>query len=191
MKTERKEAEAMGKRAGQGMPSLPGIPSPGSTKTKSGVDAIEEMVGALTDPIIVFPAGGWEQDLPERLKNELPLRRLIHVHQCLNGKAEWDEATDIEALLYIYPASLAAPMSHDWAQIYLYLGTRVMGDQFPEDLGVETLSDHEMGELRDLKRWIRKKKVEARRERRHGRKAREKEARAELEPAKYEQMRLL
>ena len=28
------------------------------------VDPIEEMVYALTDPIIVFPAGGWENDLP-------------------------------------------------------------------------------------------------------------------------------
>jgi len=43
------------------------------------VDPLEEMVYALTDPIIVFPAGGWENDLPERLKNELPLRRLAHV----------------------------------------------------------------------------------------------------------------
>jgi hypothetical protein len=191
MKTQRKEAETMGKRAGQGMPSLPGIPSPGSSKIKSGVDPIEEMAGALTDPIIVFPAGGWEQDLPQRLKNELPLRRLLHVYQCLNGKAEWDEATDIEALLYIYPASLAAPMSHDWARIYLYLGTKVMGDSFPQDIRVEALSDYEMGELRGLKRWIQKKKVEARRARRRQEKAEEKGRKAELEPAEYEQIRLL
>ncbi len=53
---------------------------------KGKVDPIEEMVGALCDPIIVFPGGGWEQDLPERLKSELPLRRLIHVKLCFDGK---------------------------------------------------------------------------------------------------------
>jgi len=125
------------------------------------VDPIEEMVYALTDPIIVFPAGGWENDLPERLKNELPLRRLAHVKLCLDGTEDWDMACDLEALIYLYPASLAAPMGEQWTGIYLYLGTMCYGSTFPEDIKRETLGQHDLAQLRDLKRWIRRKKVEA------------------------------
>lgn len=57
--------------------SMAGLPGLGTEKAETkgiapGVDWIEETVGALTDPIIVFPGGGWEKDLPERLKKELP-----------------------------------------------------------------------------------------------------------------------
>ena len=135
------------------------------------VDPIEEMVGALCDPIIVFPGGGWEQDLPEGLKKELPLRRLIHVKLCSDGKEKWDEACDLEALLYLYPASMVAPMSEQWTRIYLYLGTKCMGDRCPEDIRQESLDQYDMGELLGLKRWIRERKVKARKERRHQEKA--------------------
>jgi hypothetical protein len=135
------------------------------------VDPIEEMAGALCDPIIVFPGGGWERDLPERLKTELPARRLAHVYLCLEGKEKWNEACDLEALLYLYPASLTAPMSERWTRIYLYLGTKCLGDRFPADIRHDSLSDYDMQELRDLKRWIQKQKVKARKERRHQEKA--------------------
>ena len=151
------------------------------------VDPIEEMAGALCDPIIVFPGGGWEQDLPERLKTELPLRRLAHVHLCLNGKEKWDEACDLEALLYLYPASLFAPMSEQWARIYIYLGTKCMGEHFSEDIRQESLDPYDMGELLGLKRWIQKQKVKARKERRHQEKVQEK---AEVTPIKCEQTKL-
>ncbi|KKM25099.1 hypothetical protein LCGC14_1598380 [marine sediment metagenome] len=191
----------MGKRAGRGMSSLPGLPSPGPkrikngvdpgpTGIKSGVDPMEELVGAICDSIIVYPSG-WEDTIPERWKNELPMHRLIHVSLCNHGKAEWDEATDLEAMLYMYPASLDFPLGEQWSRIYLHLGTKVMGDKFPEDLREETLSAYDEGALRDLKRWIQKKKVEARKARRRQEKAQDKERKAELEPAKYEMMRLL
>ena len=171
----------------EGTPSLPGLPTspPGIER---GVDSIEEMVGALCDPIIVFPAGGWENDLPERLRNLLPLHRLAHVHQCLEGKAEWDEACDLEALLYLYPASLAAPMGEQWSRIYLYLGSKVMGEKFPEDIRRENLDEYDLGELRDLKRWIYKTKLKARKERQRQGKA---EKKTEVEPVKCEQLRIM
>ena len=154
---------------------------------KGKVDPIEEMVGALCDPIIVFPGGGWEQDLPERLKSELPLRRLIHVKLCLDGKEKWDEACDLEALLYLYPASLFAPMSEQWTRIYLHLGTKCMGDRCPEDIRQESLDPYDMGELLGLKRWIQNQKVKARKERRRKEKVQEK---AEVTPIECEQAKL-
>src|SRR4030042_734295 len=83
-------------------------------------DPIEEMVGALTDPLIVCPGGGWENDIPQRIRDELPIRRLAHLMLCLRGEATSDEVCDLEALAYLYPASMVAPMDNDWANIYMY-----------------------------------------------------------------------
>ena len=166
------------------MPSPPNrlLDTEGNQTPKLPEDPIAEMAYALIDPIIVFPAGGWEQDIPERLKNELPLRRLAHIKLCLDGKAPWDEATDLEALIYLYPASLAHPMPHEWGRIYLYLGTRVMGQSFPGDIRQESLDDCERELLRGLKQWLHKKKVEAR-------KARDRKGQAVT--AQYKQLALL
>ena len=147
-------------------------------------DQIEEMVGALTDPIIVFPGGGWEQDIPQKLKDDLPIYRLAHLMKCNKGEASWEEATDLEALIYMFPATLAFPLAHDWTEIYLYLGAKHMGDKFPDDIGKERLSDYQMSELRDLKRWIYKKRVEARKARRRSEKAQD----VEIRESQYEQL---
>ncbi|MEE9199153.1 MAG: hypothetical protein V3U26_05090 [Dehalococcoidia bacterium] len=135
------------------------------------VDPIEEMVGALCDPLIVFPAGGWEETLPEPLKKRLPLDRLIHNMMCHQGKARWDEACDLEAVLYMYPRTMQGPLSEQWTRIYLYLGSKVMGEKIPEGIRQESLSDYDMEQLRGLKRWIQKQKVKARRDRKRGEKA--------------------
>ena len=168
-----------------------GSPVPQTSNIPRGIDGIEEAVAALTDPIIVFPNTGWEQDLPEGLKKRLPMDRLAHNMLCLNGKARWDEAPDIEALLYLFPASLAAPMGHYWTKIYLYLGTKVMGEIFPDDIKEKSLSDYEMGMLRDLKRWLRRKKLEARKTRHKQATATQKppteKPSAAIVPEKYEQ----
>ena len=174
----------MSTKLGEGM--LPLIPPEPEEKrgTDVKVDHIQEMVGALTDPIIVFPGGGWEETIPQHFKDRLPLDRLAHQMRCLQGQAQWDEACDLEALLYIYPASLVAPMSEQWSRIYLYLGTRCLGDKFPPNIGQETISAYDTEELRGLKRWIYRKKVQAR-------KQREKEnPAAPVETAKPEELRL-
>ena len=148
-------------------------PATGSVDTSLDivpVDPIAEMVGAICDPLIVFPAGGWEETLPEELKKRLPLDRLLHNMLCSQGKAQWDEACDLEALLYMYPRTLAAPFSEQWTRIYIYLGTQVMGKKIPDDIRQDTLSDYDMEALRGLKQWIYKKKLQARRDRRRGEK---------------------
>ncbi len=103
------------------------------------------------EPIIVYPGGGWEKDLTRLLLDRLPADR-----QAQTGK----EVCDTEALLYLYPRSLVAPMDSQWAQIFLYLGTRVLSN-VPEDLKVENLSDYDMDMLRRLKRWIYQKRDQA------------------------------
>lgn len=146
--------------------------NPSNASTPSIPDNwIEELAGALFDSLIVWPSPWMEdiKDLP--LYKELPQRRLIHLMLCNAGKAAWDEACDEEALLYLYPLTLDHPISEQWTRIYLYLGTKCLGPKFPNDIKQETLSDYDMGELRHLKQWIYKKKVEARKARARRQKA--------------------
>ncbi len=147
-------------------------------------EPIEELVSALTDPLIVFPSP-WQETIPEWIKRDLPLHRLAHQMRCLKGEASWEEATDLEAMAYLYPASLEHPLPYEWANIYLYLGTKVMKDRFPSDIKHETLTEDEMRELRQLKRWIQQKKVHARKQRQKGEKI------EETIPDKYQQLAMI
>ena len=121
-------------------------------------------IGTLCAPIIVYPGGGWEQDLPKPLLDRLQIDRLANNMLCLKGDASWEEVCDTEALLYMYPRTMEEPLSEHWTRIYLYLGTKVM-QNVPDDIKMETLNDYDMRTLIDLKRWIRQKKVATRKDR--------------------------
>ena len=91
------------------------------TTEKQVEKGISEIVGALTDPIIVFP-GGWGDTLPDWLKNAITLERLAMNMKAL--KSEEMTGTDAEACAYLYAAALTQPMDHGWGQIYLYIATQ-------------------------------------------------------------------
>ena len=146
---------------------------------------ISEIVGALTDPIIVFP-GGWGDTLPDWIKTSITLERLAMNMKSLKG--EEMTGTDAEACAYLYTAALTAPMDHDWAQIYLYIATQTYRkwgkNEMPQDIAVESLNDYQMADLRRLKDWIYRQRTEARlakerAERRQGREAEAARRRAE------------
>jgi len=164
-----------------------GSPAPQTSNIPKNIDWIEEMAGALTDPIIVYPSPGWMDALPEPLLKRLPIERLLYLNLCIAGKANIEEALDIEAVLYMYPRTMEAPMPSEWNRIYLYLGTKVMGDACPDDIKEKELSNWEMGLLRNFKLWLRARKVKARKERRKGAAAIEKPA-AAIVQEKYEQV---
>jgi len=168
--------------------SFSGLPPvSGGAKVKESVDPIEEIVGALTDPMIAYPSP-WIDTIPEQMKKDLPIHRLMHLMLCTKGKADWEEACDLETLIYLYPAALEFPLDGDWAQIYFYLGTKYMGDKVPPELRVENLSDYEERLLRDLKRWIYQKKVKLRKERMRQKEAAEPQG--EVIAEKNEQLKL-
>ena len=124
---------------------------------------IDELVGVFTDPIIVYPGGGWEETIPEWIKQRITLDRLIMNMKVLHG--EEPTATDSEALAYMYPASLCFPLDHDWSQIYLYLSTQVCGAEgktIPDDIRVDTLTRNQEADLRRLKDWIYQRRITAR-----------------------------
>ena len=125
---------------------------------------ISDIVGALTDPILVFP-GGWGDSLPDWLKTAITMERLVMNMKALKG--EEMTGTDAEACAYLWTAALAQPMDSDWGQIYFYVATQTYGrwnnkNKIPEDIRVESLREGQMQELQRLKAWLYKRRTEAR-----------------------------
>ena len=142
---------------------------------------IDDIVGALFDPIIVMP-GGWGDDLPEWLRTRVALERLAENIVALREGRELT-ATDAEAACYLFTASLTAPMDSDWTQIYLYVAGGEMKDKMPEDIKVESLTESQWRDLKHLKDWIYQQRVKHRKEKQRGerRQAKEEAKAKELE----------
>ena len=136
------------------------------TTEKQVEKGISDLVGCLTDPIIVFP-GGWGEDLPEWLKNAITLERLEMNMRALKG--EEMTGTDAEACAYLFTAALTQPMDHDWGQIYLYIATQTYRRwgkaEMPGDIAVDSLNDEQMRELARLKEWLYRRWTQVRLER--------------------------
>jgi len=157
--------------------------------------SISEIVGAICDPIIVFP-GGWGDTLPDWLKSAITLERLIENMKVIKGGEM--TGTDAEACAYLYTASLTQPMGHDWTQIYLYIAGKVYEKQrtpqsgvtMPEDIRVESLDRNQEDDLNRLKRWIYERRVKVRQERDRGERRERKEAevarKEKLQPTLFE-----
>ena len=145
---------------------------------------IDSLVGALVDPIVVMP-GGWGDSLPDWIKGEIQIERLVLL---MTGE---ETATDAEACAYLYTASLEAPMDSDWTQIYLYVAGEMVSMnreiQIPEDIGVDSLNDYQIGLLQGLKDWIYERRVKHRQEKQRVEKA---QAMAEAKARAPEQLKL-
>jgi len=151
---------------------------------------ISDIVGVFTDPIIAWP-GGWMDSIPEKGKQQITIERLV---MCMRAaKGEEPTGTNAEALAYMYPRTMEAPMDRDWTDIYLYLGTKVMagaGAEMPEDIRRDSLDDYLMGKLNHLKAWIYQKRIQVRLERDRAARRLEKEeaaaAREAAQPALFD-----
>jgi len=125
--------------------------------------ASPEIVGCLTDPIIVFP-GGWGDTLPEWLKNAITLGRLEMNMRVLKG----DEmtGTGAECCAYLYTATLTNPVDHDWTQIYLYIASQTYRrwgkNEMPSDIAVDSINDYQRQDLNRLKDWLYHKRIQVR-----------------------------
>ncbi len=150
-------------------------------------DWIDDIVGALCDPIIVMP-GGWGDDLPDWLRKRVTVERLCENLLALKEGRE-PTATDAEAACYLFTASLTAPIGSDWTQIYLYVAGGEMKDEakteMPADIRVEALTEYQWRELKGLKYWIYQQRLKHRKDKKRGQSHEEhqmeKEAPEELE----------
>jgi hypothetical protein len=126
---------------------------------------ISDIVGCLTDPIIVFP-GGWGDTIPEWLKTAITLERMIGNMKGLNG--EEPTGTDSEACAYLMTVSLTQPMDSDWTQIYFYVASQTYKQwekgEIPADIVVDSISDYQKGKLNRLKAWLYQRRINARQE---------------------------
>lgn len=135
------------------------VPSPQSEPRRRLTDdqAVLQLLYLITGPLIGFP--GWVEDLLPQHKDEITLQRFLHHREIF----EREEATDLEAMLYISTATLAAPPGHDWFEIYMWLFSRWKPDVAQEqDLKPSRpdLYPHQQEELIRLKRWLYRKQME-------------------------------
>ena len=158
---------------------------------KTVEQGISDIVGCLTDPIIVFP-GGWGDTIPEWLKTAITMERMLENMKELKG--EGPTGTNAEACAYLMTLSLTQPMDSDWTQIYLYVAgqtyKRWEKGEMPADIVVESISDYQTGELNRLKAWIYQQRIKVRMEKdRAERRQKREEAEAQREaeqPALFE-----
>lgn len=139
---------------------------------------IDALCEALFAPLILFSASAAHL-LPDRLRGHIKAERLMAVHH-----GHWDEATDTEALAYLYSTSLDRPLDYDITQIYGWLFTRLLrqeGREVPAELVVETLSRNQEEFFHTLKRWLRRQQQKAWSQQR--REARQRESPALQPPA--------
>ena len=125
---------------------------------------INDLVGALTDPIIVFPSP-WMDDLPDWIKPQITMERLIMNIQVIKEGGVPVGGTEVMA--YMFPRTMEAPMSEQWFRIYMYVFTQAMKfkkTEVPEDLKSDELSQYDMQQLNDLKRFIYDRRVKARKD---------------------------
>jgi hypothetical protein len=131
--------------------------------------AVDDLVGVFYDPVIMFTSA-WMDTLPEWIKPEITTQRLLHLikHKDDMSTTEAQMATDIEAMAYMYPASLEFPLNYHWTQVYLYLTTKCLertGKKIPDDVRVDKLRPDELRERFTLKSWLYKKRIEERKRR--------------------------
>lgn len=157
---------------------------PEKTVMRDSEKEIDEIIGCLTDPIITWP-GGWMDTIPEKVKEQIPIQRMLMNMLYLKGKIPERTGTDAEALAYMYPRTMEAPLGRDWTDIYVYLGNQLaksMGTEVPDDIKRDSLPDDLQRKLDHLKRWIYEKRVAARKNRYSQQRKEEKEkAKAEQE----------
>jgi hypothetical protein len=152
---------------------------------------ISDIVGCLTDPIIVFP-GGWGDTIPEWLKTAITLERMIGNMKELKG--EEPTGTNAEACAYLMTVSLTQPIDSDWTQIYLYVAGQAYKrwgkGEMPADIVVESINNHQTQELNRLKTWLYGRRIRARVEKHRAERREEKEQqeiqKKEEQPALFE-----
>ncbi len=129
------------------------------TKTEQIAD---RLAGVFTDPIIAFP-GGWGEDIPDWLRREIIIERLIL------AKDDIRTGTDAEACAYLMTTSQAQPLDEENYHLYMYVFNKLMGKRgtkVPEDLVFKEISQYEQGLLNHLKQQIYDKRVKVGKEKR-------------------------
>ena len=133
---------------GPGSP-LPETPAPSSPKDAD--QFVDQVMYGLFAPFIGYPGWGDDPQFWEPHKTRATMERMLHHQEIHRDKV----ASEYETMIYLSSASLAAPMSRDWGQVYFYLFTRAMPEQAMA-IGNEVteLDRGQQVDLARLRRWI-------------------------------------
>lgn len=103
--------------------------------------------------------------LPDWLKNKIRYEFEIEALMWMMGKdIRQGKATDAEICATICLASVQAPLDHDAAQIYLYVGTALMqerGYEVPADIRTTELTQDQARKLNDWRYQLYRKRGKA------------------------------
>lgn len=123
---------------------------------------VEQMMYLLTAPQLSWP--GWE-DLLQRHKDQITMQRLMHHREVF----EQQMCTEFEAMLYVSTVTMAHPITHQWAEIYMWLFRR-WNPQQARDIDIEErdLDQSQVEDLNRLRRWIYNQQMNRIKERRQG-----------------------
>ncbi len=130
-------------------------------------DHIHYMLG----PVVVY-RNPWSETLPEWLIKAVYKDRLEQILAEVEKDVTGDLATESEVVAYMYGATLAAPLPHEWAQVYCWCGNIVLAKHggltedrtFWEMIGSDPvqLSEYQRSRLlQKLQRDIRRSVVKA------------------------------
>ena len=79
----------------------------------------------LAGPLITHNSG-WQDTIPQWLLEAIPLARFESIATEIDAGEIGELATPEEALAVMYPATMQAPLSHRWYEVYMYLGNQVL-----------------------------------------------------------------
>ena len=106
---------------------------------------------------LVVADAGWAETIPDWLLEEVRTERMIMGLAGIMKPEMEGEVGDAEVCVYLYTASLRAPMSQAHTEIYLNLASKLMerrGIAVPDDIRGHDLRPAEVDELRELRREL-------------------------------------
>ncbi len=164
---------------GAGALSDAGRPGPGGEREQGTLDEVfrallagglgKDSVRYITGPLVVYD-GSWGRDVPGWLRSAVRRARIEQVQQEVERGEQGELGTLEEACAYLMTASLAVPLNHDWATIYIYVAGRVLSRHGTLPAGLWPALGREEGagltpclqdRLDGLRRWQRRATVRA------------------------------
>lgn len=109
---------------------------------------------------LVVADKGWAETIPEWLLKEVETERFIYSFASLI-KGRKTQVGDAEVGVYLYTLSLSQGLSHEFANIYFYLCTRLFkkrGKEIPPELRKDKLDNYEKHLLENLREEIYRKR---------------------------------
>lgn len=144
--------------------SLSGLPAPGERQGEERF--VKSIMYTFYAPLVLYP--GWEDSFKDKWL-EVTAHRMKHQAEIFEEQV----CTELEAMLYISSATLVAPPSHDWFQIYMWLFHRwkpEMAEQMDLKPDHPELDMNQKEDLARLRSWIFRKQQEHLRQKMKGEK---------------------